>query len=290
MSLRLKLNLALILAFALVLGFAGVALRQIVFDNARKDVLESAGLMMQSAVAMRNYTAQEIEPLLAAQIADRFLPQSIPFFAAQANFRALQKEYPDYSYKEATLNPTNPSDRASDWEADIINIFRRDPSLPKLVVERDSPAGRMLVLSRPIQVNDAACLTCHSTPEAAPASMVKLYGSANGFGWKPQEIVGASVVSVPMTVALQRANQTFLVFLGVLVAAFVLVIILMNVLLQFMVIRPVVRMAGIAEAVSLGRLDAEEYEKKGKDEIASLSASFNRMRRSLETALNLLDR
>jgi protein-histidine pros-kinase len=202
----------------------------------------------------------------------------------------LQKEYPDYSYKEATLNPTNPSDRASDWEADIINIFRRDPSLPKLVVERDSPAGRMLVLSRPIQVNDAACLTCHSTPEAAPASMVKLYGSANGFGWKPQEIVGASVVSVPMTVALQRANQTFLVFLGVLVAAFVLVIILMNVLLQFMVIRPVVRMAGIAEAVSLGRLDAEEYEKKGKDEIASLSASFNRMRRSLETALNLLDR
>ena len=65
--------------------------------------------------------------------------------------------------------------------------------------ERDTPVGRMLYLARPIQIKDAACLACHSVPSAAPASMVKLYGEANGFGWKHQEIVGAQVVSVPMT-------------------------------------------------------------------------------------------
>jgi protein-histidine pros-kinase len=44
-------------------------------------------------------------------------------------------------------------------------------------------------------------------------------------------------------------------------------------------------MSRIADAVSLGKLDLPEYVVKGSDEIASLSASFNRMRRSLEEAL-----
>lgn len=290
MSLRLKFNLALLLAFVVALVLAAVGLERIVVADARAEVLEKARLMMESASAIRGYTAQEVEPLLSAQIAQRFLPQSIPFFAAQADFRALQKNYPDYNYKEAALNPTNPSDRASDWEADIIDIFRRQPTLPELVTERDSPTGRLLSLSRPIQVSDPNCLTCHSTPAAAPASMIKLYGSANGFGWKDKEVVGASVVSIPLSVAIDRAHRTFLIFLGVLVAVFGIAIVLLNLLLQFMVVRPVVRIARIAGEVSLGNFAAEEYERKGKDEIASLTTSFNRMRRSLEAAMRMLEK
>jgi HAMP domain-containing protein len=290
MSLRLKFNLALILAFAVGLAIAAAGLRRVVVEDARSEVLENARLMMQSAAAIRGYTAEQIEPLLSEQAGERFLPQSVPFFAAQANFRALQKNYPDYDYKEAALNPTNPSDRASDWETDIINIFRRDPSMHELVTERDSPTGRLLSLAHPLQVTDAACLSCHSTPAAAPPSMVKLYGTANGFGWKSKDVVGASIVSVPMSVALDRANRLFVVFMAVLVVVFLVTIVLLNLLLQYMVVRPVVRMSKIASEVSLGNLDAEEYERKGRDEIASLSASFNRMRRSLEQAIQLLEK
>jgi hypothetical protein len=54
-------------------------------------------------------------------------------------------------YKEAALNPTNPRDRAVDWEADIINTFRNHPGAAKeLVGERDTPTGRSLYLARPI--------------------------------------------------------------------------------------------------------------------------------------------
>lgn len=290
MSLRLKFNFALLLAFLVGLGIAAAVLRQIVVDNARKEVLENARLMMESATAIRDYTAREIEPLLAGQTTDHFLKQTVPFFAAEANFHALQKNHPDYSYKEAALNPTNPDDRATEWEADIIRIFRGNPKLPELVTVRDTPTGQTLSLARPLQVTDAACLSCHSTPAAAPPSMIQLYGSANGFGWKPQEVVGASIVSVPLALAMERANRTFLVFLGVLVAVFAVIFILLNVMLRYMVVRPVVRISRIASEVSLGNLDAEEYEKRGGDEIASLSASFNRMRRSLETAMNLLEK
>lgn len=292
MSLRLKFNLVLIVVFLLGLAIASAVFYSIVTANARNEVLQTARIMMQSAGAIRAYTDQDIGPLLAPIQAqsDKFLPQTIPFFAAEANFRVLQKDNPEFSYKEAALNPTNPSDRASDWEADIINVFRNDPARTEMTVERQTPTGPTLVLARPVQVSDNGCLTCHSTPAAAPAGMIKLYGTANGFGWKLHEIVGASVVSVPLTVALNHARQVFLLFVGVLVVVFLLIMILLNILLRYMVIGPVTRISRIAEAVSLGKMDTEEYELKGSDEIASLSASFNRLRRSLEAAMAMLDK
>ena len=36
------------------------------------------------------------------------------------------RSIPTTAYKEATLNPTNPRNRAADWEADVVNVFRAD--------------------------------------------------------------------------------------------------------------------------------------------------------------------
>ena len=44
--------------------------------------------------------------------------------------------------------------------------------------------------------------------------MVKLYGPANGFGWKLNEVVGAQVVSVPMALPAQNAQRAFYTFMG----------------------------------------------------------------------------
>ena len=56
-----------------------------------------------------------------------FLPQSVPAYSANEYFKQLRKKFPDYSYREATLNPTNPVNRATDWEADIVRYFRQSP-------------------------------------------------------------------------------------------------------------------------------------------------------------------
>ena len=288
MGLRAKFNLVMIVAFMFGLALAGVLSYRIVQENARDEVIQKARIMMESAHAIRDYTAEEIKPLIAAQLETRFLPHSVPSYAAQTNFRALQVEFPDYIYKEAALNPTNPADRASDWEADIINEFRNNPQRKELIVERATATGRALVLSRPLQIKDDACLACHSTAAAAPTTMIALYGEANGFGWQMNEIIGAQVVSVPMSVPLEKAEMTFLVFMGVLAAVFAVVMIILNVLLHYVVIKPVVKISEMASAVSMGNMGVEEYERSGKDEIASLSASFNRMRRSLENAMQML--
>lgn len=288
MGLKAKFNLAMVAAFAIGLALAALLSHRIVQRNARDEVLQNARIMMEAALAVRDYTIKEIRPLLADQLQVRFLPHSVPSWAAQTNFHRLQDNFRDYSYKEAALNPTNPADRATDWEADIINAFRRDAGLQELVVERETPTGRSLALSRPFRITDKGCLVCHSTPAEAPASMIEIYGSANGFGWKLGEVIGAQIVSVPMSVALEKADRVFLLFLGGLAAVFALTLLMLNLMLHYLIVRPVRRISDIAGEVSMGNMDVPEFEPKGRDEIASLAASFNRMRRSLSNAMTML--
>ena len=289
MGLRTKFNLAVLLAFLVGFAAAGVVLQRTFVQNARDEVLQNARVMMSAANAVRHFTSDQIAPLATNAPGGKFVPASVPAFAAQTTFKDVQAEFPDYSYREPTLNPTNPVDRASDWERDLVSVFRNGGATKELVSDRETPTGPSLSLSRPIPIESADCLPCHSTPAAAPPSMIALYGTANGFGWKLHEVIGAQVVSIPMAVPLEKARETFIVFMAILLAVFVLIVVILNVLLHFMVIRPAVKLAAIANAVSLGEAGVEEYEKRGSDEIAVLSVAFNRMRRSLDTAMRMLE-
>jgi HAMP domain-containing protein len=289
MTLRLKFNLVLGLASLAGIVLAAVLIYNLLQQNAREEVMDSARIMMQSALAVRGYTSSEIQPLLVLQQKRQFLPQTVPAYAAHRYIGQLQTEYPDYSYREATLNPTNPADRAVDWEADIVNHFRNNPARKELIGTRETPTGPSLYLSRPIQITDPSCLLCHSQPSAAPATMLDMYGSSNGFGWKLDEVIGAQIVSVPMSLPLDRADRTFKVFLSLLVGVFLVIALLLNILLDYIVIRPITKLAHYANTVSLGDLEAEELPVKGSDEVSVLTQSFNRMHRSLANAVRMLD-
>jgi HAMP domain-containing protein len=283
---RINLVLGLVSAAAAVL--ACYVCWIILEGNARREVLADAGLMMESAVAMRTYTVTEILPLLEPRMHESFLPQSIPFYAATQNFAKLHERHPDYTYKEATLNPTNPRDRATDWEADIIQRFRNDQHANEFSGERDTPMGPSLYLARPIRV-DAECEQCHGDPAAAPPAMLARYGRDNGYGWQPNEVVGAHLVSVPFANASAAATRAFGGFLVALTGVFATIFLVLNVLLYVLLVRPVRRIVHIADRLSVGDLTAEEFPQDGAREIGSLVRSFNRMRVSLDKAMRLLE-
>jgi HAMP domain-containing protein len=289
MGLRLKFNIVLALVFAAGMAVSAWVSHELLQRNAKHEVLSNAGLMMEAALAVRGYTVKQVKPLIEYQLAETFLPQSVPAYAASETFNALRQKYPDFTYKEALLNPTNPRNKAVEWENDIVNSFRNTGATNEVVGERDTPVGKMLYIARPIQIKDAACLACHSVPSAAPASMIKLYGDSNGFGWKHQEIVGAQVVSVPMTLPIKNANQAFVTFMGSLAAIFVVTFIVLNIMLSVMIIRPIRRMSKSADKISQGDFNVPEFG-KGSDEVAALGTSFNRMRRSLQKALKLIEK
>jgi HAMP domain-containing protein len=156
------------------------------------------------------------------------------------------------------------------------------------VVERDTPIGPTLNLARPISIRDEACLSCHSTPYASPTALTRTYGTVNGFGWKPNETIGAQIVSLPMAVPLKFARDAYVTFLIILVAIFAIAFVVLNLLLHYLVIAPVKRVSAMADAISLGGEHVEAHIKPGKDEISSLPVSFNRMRESLKHAMEMI--
>lgn len=291
MKLLGKFNLILGLVLGAGLAIAAASSHYFLQNIAREEVMRQARLMMEAMASARAYTTNQIKPLLVTQQEHQrsFLPQTVPAFAATENFDYLRASYPDYAYKEAALNPTNLRDRAVDWEADIINSFRNHPQGPKeLSGERDTPTGRSLYLARPITA-DPPCLECHSVPRAAPAAMIRRYGPNNGFGWHPKEIIGAQIVSVPETVPVRMASQAFQTLLGYLGGVFVATLILLDLVLLFSVVRPLQRLSAMADQISVGKMDMPELPVRGKDEISVLAGSFNRMRRSLERAMKMLE-
>jgi len=289
MKLILKFNLVFILVFLAGLAAAGYVSWTLLQNNARDEIVQNARLVMETALSTRGYTSSQVQPLLATQMKYTFLPQSVPAYSATEVLEGLKKNFPEYSYKEATLNPTNPRDRAADWEADIVQQFRGTSERKEIVGERDTPTGRSLYIARPIKITDPGCLSCHSTVDAAPKTMVERYGPANGFGWQLNETVGAQVVSVPMAVPIQRAEAAFRVFMVSLTAVFVFIGLALNLMLWRMVIRPVSKLSKLADEVSLGNMDAPEFSVRTRDEIGTLSESFNRMRKSLVQAMRMLE-
>jgi len=284
-----KFNLAILAVAAVTFILAAVVSYTVLHANARDEVLQNARVMMESANASGDYTNAQVRPLLETQLKYKFIPQSVPAFAATEQFNELRKNYPDYTFKAATLNPTNPRNHATDWEIDIVNQFRQSAAKTEVIGERATQTGRSLYLARPIQIKDPACLTCHSTPDAAPRTMVETYGSANGFGWKVNEIVGANIVSVPTSVPVQRANYTFRIFLLSLLVVFAFTIGMLNVMLYLFVIRRVKRLSKLADEVSLGNLDAGEFQTRSKDEIGVLTEALGRMKTSMVQAIKMLD-
>jgi HAMP domain-containing protein len=289
MGLRLKFNLVLLLVFICGLGATGYVSYELLHRNARDEVLRAAGVMMEAALSMRSYTVGQVRPNLAAD-PDKFLPQSVPAFGATEIMTLLRKKYPDYAYKEAALNPTNARNRAVEWEEDIIRAFRGDAALGELSGMRETPTGRSLYLARPFQIKDPACLSCHTTAAMAPPAMVKIYGTSNGFGWKLNEVVGAQVVSVPMGLPIRNANRAFVTFISSLAVVFAALFVILNIMLTSLIVDPITRLSHAADQISKGKVDIDELPVKGTDEVSQLGAAFNRMRRSLEKAISLIDK
>ena len=288
MGLRTKFNLALLLVFAIGLGVTGYVSYTLLQKNARDEVLRNAGVIMEAASSMRYYTQKHVSPKLDYQ-PDTFLPESVPAFAATEMMNQLRKKYENYHYKEAVLNPTNPRDRAVEWESDIVNEFRNNAAQQEIMGMRMATSGPALYLARPLKIIDPGCLTCHSTPDKAPAAMVTQYGGNNGFGWKLNETIGAQVVSVPMSLPIENANRAFVTFMASLTGVFVLLFLILNVMLSYLIVKPITQMSEAANEISTGNMDIPEFADGGKDEMALLAKSFNRMRRSLQKAISLID-
>ena len=231
MSIRLRINLVLFATFIAIGAAGGWYINNIVTKQSNEYVVKQAAILMESALAVRNYTVDLVKPHLDPLLEQKFLPQTVPAFAATETFERFRKKFPNYKYKEAVLDPTNPRDLADEKERAIIDRFIKDPALQDTTGELYRNQSRFYYVARPIQIKNPACLACHDTPDRAPATMRQIYGDKGGFGWKLNQVVGAQIIVVP-AYEQDAASTSMLKIIAMLYAAtFVILLLVINLVL-----------------------------------------------------------
>lgn len=287
---RIEFRFGLILAVCFVFGLAiaGYISFTLEFRQARAEVNEKSRVLLETGLALRSYTSKEVAPLVKKLGYEEFHPQMVPSYGAQTTLGFLRDRFPDYRYREASLNPTNIADRANDWEVTLLRTFQQDAELKELSGEVGAGADKRFYLARPLRMPSTDCLQCHSTPDVAPASMVAKYG-ANGFGWKMGDVIGMQLVEVPVLGPNTQAMKGLLVTLGALTCVFILSLSVFLLLLRRYVTHPLEAITRRTISTSLALERHETGERTPLNgQFHDLEQSIGRLRTSLNEALRLL--
>jgi len=298
LKLATKFTLLLSLLFLGTILISGVALSSALEQRAGDEVNYRGQVLMQMMNSVRDYTHNHVTPLLSStwEKQPQFTPEIVPSFSAREVFENLRrnKEYANFLYKDATLNPTNLRDKADEFETNLVERFSKDSSLESLSGFRTLFEEKLFYSSRPLAIKQQSCLRCHSTPEQAPKSQVATYGTDNGFNWNLNEIIGTQIIYVPASKVFENAHKTFSLVIVIFIVIFTLVILLINYALKKNVIQPIRPMAQLAEKISMDTMDADAGDKdlelkklaviaKRTDELGKLGKVFYRMVLEIQT-------
>jgi Protein of unknown function (DUF3365) len=292
-----RLNLAsqftLILSIIFIIGIfiGGLSLSKALENKAQVEMTYRAQLAMQLVNAVKSYTSNDIAPLLASVTnpESRFIPETVPSLSGRRVFERFKQDwqYKDLVYKDATLNPTNLHDQADLFEANLVYKFEQNRDNTTLSGFRSTVGEQLFYSAQPLIVKSTTCLKCHSTPETAPKSHVKLYGAKNGYGWKLNQIIGTQIIYVPANEVFDNAHKALLMFVSIFILIFALVTVSINYLLKWRVIQPLKPMAQLASYISQDTVSANDIRNlersiltkiaKRTDEFGYLGRVFQKM-------------
>lgn len=291
MKLETRFNLIIMICLIVGLSISGALFYKLQLKQAEDTLIHDASLMLEYGQAVRNYTIKEVTPALEHHMEDeKFLPQVVPSYAAHTTINNLRDQFPEYTYREVALNPTNPADRGNSWEVGLIQTFRDYPETDQLSGKNAGINSLHYFLAKPIKITDGACLTCHSDPAIAPENMRKIYGSSNGFGWKMNEIIGARIVTVPADAALRMANNNLVLMLISLSCIFLLTFAVFNFIFRRFVTHPLETIVNATENASLNKATSPEHNMKSVGQILLLEKAIKRLRCSLDNAIAIIEK
>lgn len=262
----------------------------VLHDRAVQQAEEQARTLLATALAVRSYTNEHILPKLSQLPPTTFNEETVPSFAAQTVFRSLGGQSSGYTYREPALNPTSPADRASAFEIDLIRQFRDRDTLTELTGVHDSGTERLFYVAKPMRITNAACLICHDTPERAPPAMLARYGSANGFGWQLNEVIGIQLLTVPVTRQFSGLMLLTAYLAGGLLLIFTLCYAALSATLDALLVQPLKSLATAADAASVSGGHAVSVPRGAAAELNAIAAAIERLRRSLARSMAQLGR
>ncbi|MDI6801531.1 MAG: DUF3365 domain-containing protein [Thermodesulfovibrionales bacterium] len=289
-NLKLKTRFTVIVLFVYLVSLPIIVFVSyyILKKNAVERTVQEANIMLAAWEGSGAYTANILRPLLSQKCGDVTAPEMIKgFFIANEIEKAIKETAGNYSYKVAALNPRNSSHTPDEFEHQKLKEFREG----KLTNEWKGfkkAAGEFYVIMRPLRV-EAECLRCHSDPNNAPKEIVQRYGGEHGFGWKQGEINAVRMVYVPVDIPISSAKKTLAMLSFIYSWFFFVLLIAINIIVEKNIITPIEKFVKVANDISRGQFD-KEFDVKTNDEIKTLADAFNRMKISLEKAMDIMRR
>lgn len=233
--------------------------------------------------AQRMYFREDQRALVMELVEkDRFYPDLMSgFVVTRATWAKFKQSMPGYLFKQATIDPLHPDNKADENELKIIKHFQDNPGTKRSEGTLEKDGEEYFYLARPISITKKGCLRCHGDPLDAPKDQVDIYGTEHGYNWKMGETPAAFVVYIPVSQAMEAAKKSAAILILIGAGTLLVVLIGISAYITKAVVNPVVMLSNRTEEISLGKNLTDPIAHDSNDEIGMLASSINRLRISL---------
>ncbi|PLY02828.1 MAG: hypothetical protein C0622_05085 [Desulfuromonas sp.] len=283
MGIRMKSILVMGIIGLIAIVAIGVTSYKLSIDNAMKENQVKTHIILNYAMSTMDYMKKVQKPLVSQLIeSDRFYPElQSGFVSARGTFELFQKAYPCYTFRQATLDPLNPYNKADQQEVALIQKFKANKGLKSEEGIMTRNGEEVYYFAQPVSVDNEGCLRCHGDPVDAPKDQVEIYGETDGYNWKMNDTVAAFVIYIPTAAAIKDAQTLSGTLVAIAAIGMLLTLLGIWIFLNTSVVSPIVHLAERTEHFSLGENLDDPIATKSSGEIGVLANAIERLRISL---------
>ncbi len=278
-SVAKRFNRVLIGLYLVAIVIAAPAIYWVTSQQVHAQAERELATLVDMVKSIQGYVAKDLRPYFLKN--DLFHSPGFSGIVATSliaeNFKKVQ---PDYYIKNASDNPLNPANSPKHLEMKILERFRRERDLTNLTWEGVISGKRLLISAMP-KVSKPGCMLCHGAREEAPQQIKEQFPGDLGYNYQQGQVVGVSLVGVPIANVQELGLRRTGVVLMVLTVLFGLILFTVNRLVRRNLLSPIIEVTEVAHAISHGHFDAR-IEVKRDDEIGDLARSMELVRRSFE--------
>ncbi|MBU0664863.1 MAG: DUF3365 domain-containing protein [Proteobacteria bacterium] len=288
MGIRAKFIIMIIvlsLLAALAIGYASYVLSH---QNTIVDAKSKAEMLFNYIEASGTFFGRYQKPLIDELVTDKdkFIPELMSMFVVKRmEYDLFSEAQKGYQFKQATIDPLWPDNKADADELKIIQYFASNPTAQSKDGIVEKGGEQFFFTAKPVRIEKDFCLNCHGDPATAPKDQLDIYGTDHGYNWKIDDTVGASMLYVAISPALDRAHKTAMKIFLMGIGCLLVIIGCIWVYLDRGVVGPIVRLSEAAKDISIGNNLCDSVHSDVKDEIGVLANSIDRMRISVNKLL-----
>jgi len=257
-------------------------------QNALADARSKGEMLFNYIEASGTFFGKYQKPLIDELVTDneRFIPELMSrFVVKRMEYDIFAETQKGYQFKQATIDPLWPDNKADADELEIIQYFATNPSAKEKEGIVVKGGEQFFYSAKPVKIDKDFCLKCHSDPAIAPEEQREIYGTEHGYNWKMDETVSASMIYISVSQALATAQSSALKIFFIGIGCLLVTIAAIWVFLDRGVVGPIVRLSEVAKDISIGKNLCDSAHSDAKDEIGVLANSIDRMRISVNKLL-----